>query len=487
MKLLVDDLLGNYHKLVMDPVHGGIPLMRHEVDIIDHPLFQRLRFICQNDILSLVFPGATHSRFLHSIGAMHVGGRMFMALIENSLKRHGQEQDPSIESDTLEAISYFNRLVRCACLLHDSGHCSFSHQFSRTKAIQKLLAKENRLETLWQGIDSIARPIHHDGALEHEHYSVRVAYEILSSIKGSAQLPDLNDILGLMETSDIRPSETFTKHARALLKITRKENACAEGQTFDLGLKLLLSHLVSGELDADRADYMLRDGFHSSVTIGGFNLDHLLSNLHFGMCSQTGWMGLAIAEKGIGSLEDFVYSRHQMYRQVYAHKTAQGFDWLLRAAMEEVMTKTEILDRIDHCLDDILQFNYLTDNYFWEAFRMHSIEHPNSYANCILNRIKMPYLATRTNLSEHEEQTYRAFLAKEIGHAEELIVSSSITARFTKIRDNFSDIKIMVKGSSGQADTFKLITNTSQFFSKFSDDRITHFYVDPVKSKAMAS
>ena len=128
--------------------------------------------------------------------------------------------------------------------------------------------------------------------------------------------------------------------------------------------------------------------FHSSVTIGGFNLDHLLSNLHFGICEQTGWMGLAIAEKGLGSLEDFVYSRHQMYRQVYAHKTAQGFDWLLRAAIDEVMQQPEIRQYVEQCLSDIKNFKYLTDNYFWEAFRHYASQTPNSYSECILDRIK---------------------------------------------------------------------------------------------------
>lgn len=55
-KYLVD-LLGGHEKLIMDPVHGGIALFSHETKVIDHPLFQRLRNICQNDILSLVFPG----------------------------------------------------------------------------------------------------------------------------------------------------------------------------------------------------------------------------------------------------------------------------------------------------------------------------------------------------------------------------------------------------------------------------------------------
>lgn len=479
MKLRIEDLLGNYHKLIMDPVHGGIPLLKHEIEIIDHPLFQRLRFICQNDILSLVFPGATHSRFLHSIGAMHVGGRMFMALIENCLKQQPCHQ--GIETKTLEAISYFNQLVRCACLLHDSGHSSFSHQFSRTPAIQALLAQSDRLEKLWSDTDKRLKPKNFQGMIEHEHYSVRVAYEILSQVDGQDQLPVITDILGLMETSELAPSETFYRHALALRHlIPANWPPHLDEQAFVRGLQTMLSHLVSGEVDADRADYMLRDGFHSSVTIGGFNLDHLLSNLHFGICSQTGWMGIAIADKGIGSLEDFVYSRHQMYRQVYAHKTAQGFDWLLRAAIEEVMAQEDILAVVDQGLSNIHEFKFLTDNYFWEAFRTYAIKHPRSYAHCILNRVRMKYLATRTNLTQHEEDTYRSFLAQENDCESSQIICCSITARFTKIRDDFAEIKVLSKGRGKQPDNYRNIPETSQFFGKFTDDRITHFYIDPI-------
>lgn len=484
MDLNIEDLLGAYHKLIMDPVHGGIPLQKHEVAIVDHPLFQRLRFICQNDILSLVFPGATHSRFLHSVGAMHVGGRMFKAMVENSLKHRDRERT-GIAAETIEAISYFNRLVRCACLLHDSGHCSFSHQFNRTPAIQELLKDDGRFEHLWNPSSFDFAYDQTPEELEHEHYSIRVAYQILNDVLKEEFGLQCNDILALMDTTNIQPSEQFKRHAEALWPLVQLYAIDEEEvpEDFDVKLCHLLSGIVSGELDADRADYMLRDGFHSSVTIGGFNLDHLLSNLHFGWCSQTGWFGLAISEKGLGSLEDFVYSRHQMYRQVYAHKTAQGFDWLLRAAMEEVLRLDDILDYVDLCLKDIHKFKYLTDNYFWEAFRRYAEETPNSYSHCILERIKMPYLATRLNLSNEEEQHYRAFLAQEHGKAESDIVASSITARFTKIQQNFDDIKVLVSDHQSKNITLRLISKTSHFFAKFTDDRITHFYINPLAAE----
>jgi HD superfamily phosphohydrolase len=482
LNLNIEDLLGAHHKLIMDPIHGGIPLLTHEVLIVDHPLFQRLRFICQNDILSLVFPGATHSRFLHSIGTMHVGGRIFNAMIENSLKQRSRQGISGVSSDMLEAISFFKRLVRCACLLHDSGHSSFSHQFNRTPTIKKILAQPGRFETLWQDVDFSNIYTDIPTQLEHEHFSVRAAYQILSDIPPLSLKIPIADILSLMDTTEVIPSADFNRHAEALWPLIQAENAKQQPTPNHFAKKLqqLLASLVSGELDADRADYMLRDGFHSSVTIGGFNLDHLLSNLHFGWCQQTEWFGLSIAHKGLGSLEDFVYSRHQMYRQVYAHKTAQGFDWLLRAAIDEVMTQESILSFVTKGLSDIQNFRHLTDSYFWEAFRQYAETYKESYSKCIIERIKMPHIASRENLSAEEERHYLTFLAKEHNHPEESLVSSSITARFTKIKDDYSGIKVLFTDYQSKTPTLKLISDTSQFFSKFTDERITHFYINPV-------
>jgi len=409
---------------------------------------------------------------------------MFKAMVENSLKQKSKIHKTAISTDTLEAISYFSQIVRSACLLHDVGHSSFSHQFNRTPTIQKALAKFGRFEELWSNIPFKDIYPKTPKKLEHEHYSVRAAWQILTDIGEDKLELSINDILSLMETTDIEPSQAFKKHADALWLLIQPTDSDASSNTtpeqFSKKLQHVLANIVSGELDADRADYMLRDGFHSSVTIGGFNLDHLLSNLHFGWCPQTSWFGLAISEKGLSSLEDFVYSRHQMYRQVYAHKTAQGFDWLLRAAIDEVMQQSHIFTFVDQCLNNIQKFKYLTDSYFWEAFRQYAEIHPRSYSHCILDRIKMPHIATRENLSIDEEQHYLIFLAKEHQYAPENLVSSSITARFTKIKDGFNDMKVLVSDHQNKTPTLRIISNTSHFFGKFTDERITHFYLNPL-------
>ncbi|MBW8362851.1 MAG: HD domain-containing protein [Kaistella sp.] len=102
----------NKFKIINDPVHGFIKIP-YEIlfDVIEHPYFQRLRRISQTGLLSLIFPGATHTRFHHALGAMHL---MFTAL--ENLKLKGTEISKEEEKSAMLAI-----------LLHDIGHGPFSH------------------------------------------------------------------------------------------------------------------------------------------------------------------------------------------------------------------------------------------------------------------------------------------------------------------------------------------------------------------------
>jgi uncharacterized protein len=97
---------------IRDPVHGYIGVTEVEKQLIDSPFVQRLRRIHQLAGSYLVYPGATHTRFEHSIGTMHVAG-----LIAEALER-GSELDPDLVQE-----------VRIAGLLHDVGHGPFSHMY----------------------------------------------------------------------------------------------------------------------------------------------------------------------------------------------------------------------------------------------------------------------------------------------------------------------------------------------------------------------
>jgi HD superfamily phosphohydrolase len=99
-------------KIINDPVYGFLRFAEPEImDIIEHPWFQRLRHIKQMGLAHLVYPGATHTRFHHSLGACHLMGEAL-----NELKLKGIVLS---EQDCLAA--------RIAILMHDIGHGPFSH------------------------------------------------------------------------------------------------------------------------------------------------------------------------------------------------------------------------------------------------------------------------------------------------------------------------------------------------------------------------
>ena len=70
---------------VRDPVHGSIHILEEEIPVIRDDFFQRLRNIKQLGFSEYVFPGATHSRFIHSIGVMNIGTKAFDKLFSNKL------------------------------------------------------------------------------------------------------------------------------------------------------------------------------------------------------------------------------------------------------------------------------------------------------------------------------------------------------------------------------------------------------------------
>lgn len=97
---------------IRDPVHGYIGMTRVEKELIDSPFVQRLRRIHQLAGAYLVYPGATHTRFEHVIGTMHVAGQIAEALSRES----------TLDDDDIQEI-------RIAALLHDVGHGPFSHMY----------------------------------------------------------------------------------------------------------------------------------------------------------------------------------------------------------------------------------------------------------------------------------------------------------------------------------------------------------------------
>ncbi|MDB5159140.1 MAG: hypothetical protein JWR50_3847 [Mucilaginibacter sp.] len=115
MQCINDNL--NKKKIINDPVYGFISIPTDLVfDLIEHPYFQRLRYIKQLGMTHLVYPGALHTRFHHALGAMHL-----MKMAVETLRIKGQD----ITTHEEEAVTI-------AILLHDIGHGPFSHALEHT-------------------------------------------------------------------------------------------------------------------------------------------------------------------------------------------------------------------------------------------------------------------------------------------------------------------------------------------------------------------
>jgi len=271
---------------VRDPIHGTISVADSEVGLIDSPFYQRLRHIKQLGFGELAFPGATHTRHAHCLGAMHVASRLFDAVV-GPLKLN--------EADT----SRLRRAVRVATLLHDVGHLPLSHaaeSIAPARAELKLPA--------WLGSDA--------GQASHEDFTAKLLLDsgltpvLQMSLEGTGFAPEA--IASLV--AGIEPPG---------------------GSPFQIGgrdVMPLLRQLVSGELDADRMDYLLRDSFFTGVKYGAYDLDWIIQNLW--PAEVSGKVYLALSKVAVFAFEDFLLSRYHMFVSVYYHHTAICFDELLR-------------------------------------------------------------------------------------------------------------------------------------------------------------
>src|SRR5215210_2834764 len=100
-------------EIIRDPLWNNVRVDPLALQLVDTPVFQRLRYVRQLGLAFLVYPGATHSRFEHALGAYHLARTTLAMLAERGELRGVPADEPMI--------------VRAAALLHDVGHYPFSH------------------------------------------------------------------------------------------------------------------------------------------------------------------------------------------------------------------------------------------------------------------------------------------------------------------------------------------------------------------------
>ena len=231
---------------IRDPIHGFICREPREQDIVDSVTFQRLRRLKQLALANLVYPGANHTRFDHSLGAFHVAGRM--------------AQNLGLGPADAE-------LIRRAALLHDIGHAPFSH---------------------------VSEPIlkRHSG----EKIALQPKQQVHELISAQIILEDPH-LTGLILDSD----------RKKIVQLLAGEY----GYT-------LFKDIVSGPVDVDKQDYLLRDSYFCGVKYGIFDIDRLLNSVAVHDDGEDRF--LAISKDGVHVLEQFVLAKYYMTTQVYFHR-----------------------------------------------------------------------------------------------------------------------------------------------------------------------
>ena len=275
---------------IADPIHqyiaytrpGAIPGESSEKDIIDTPWVQRLRRIPQLQSARWVFPAAEHSRFQHSLGAMHLAGRLAKQLYP-SLK--------AIYPDGPSA-ALFEELLRMAGLLHDVGHGPFGHFFDDNFLI--------------------------DYDLTHELVGQRIIREALGDmIRGLRRSPD-----GAFDAGEqIDPEWICYLMGKTY---TTPQESHPRWLPF-------LKPLLSGVYTADNMDYVLRDAYMCGVAVGPIDVERII---YYSFFSEK---GLTLHRTGLNAFTMFLNARFYMYTNIYYHRTTRGIDLHLKEIFRDTM------------------------------------------------------------------------------------------------------------------------------------------------------
>jgi HD superfamily phosphohydrolase len=300
--------------LSQDPIHGYIPFSSavepdevSERDIVDSDWVQRLRQIHQLQTAWLVYPTAEHTRFQHSLGAMHLASKT-LAQVYPSLVDVCNET-----GEKLPSRAYIESLVRMAALLHDVGHGPFGHFFDA-----KFLTKYN---------------------LNHEKLGAEIIRQKLAPmIKQIRRNPH-----GVLEKN-----ETLDPEHIAFLIVRPSAGTLGKNAGQSTWLWLLRS-LFSGLYTVDNMDFVLRDAYMTGFSARAFDIDRLL---HYSFFTRE---GLTVHQRGFATLTRFLAVRAELFRSVYFHRTVRAVDIALGALFADGGNLLFPMNPLEH-LDEYLHF-----------------------------------------------------------------------------------------------------------------------------------
>ena len=405
---------------IRDPVHGPISLSRSELRVVDNPVYQRLRSVKQLGFAEMVFPGATHNRYLHGLGAMHLAGRAFDSVFDEVPWMDGADR------------VRLRQTVRLGALLHDVGHPPLSHT----------------LESILPHLSEV--PLDHSGECPDRQASHEDM--TLTLITKS----DLSDVI-----REAFASEGISPEAVAGL-VSR--DLPVESGAYSVGsrnLRPLLSQLVSSEIDVDRMDYLLRDAFFTGTTYGRFDRDWLLGSLTYHEDGSEN-VSLALHGRAIYSFEDFLLSRYHMFLMVYFHQRTNAYDRMLLRFFDTLEPAVVLPgDAAGYLL--------------WDDSAIQAILRENSenvWAQRILSRRPIRRVLDLKGDRVAELQPLVEDQLKSAGIAAEWMTSKGVLSKYHGKRDDpMSRIHVAFDSHSGREGTLPLEQATG-LFSRYRDPTI---------------
>ena len=299
-------------KTFNDPVWRSITLPEHVVALLETPLMQRLRYVKQLGLAQLLYPGAHHSRLEHSIGTAYAAKLMFETLHKKADTKLPYPGDIAL-------------LIICAALLHDCGHAAFSH------VGEGFLEDTFPLE--WEECRRVL------GEYFPATYETSRTNTVSKISSGAAEIATLLFILSPTFyhftlnrplSGQMQPEECVRLIAALILGRPERKYLLDNSNL----LHSYISNIVSGDLDADKIDYVSRDAYYAGILVS-VDITRLLGQLRvvkvdpdtryeddrliFTDRESSGFYLFGIAPAGISTLEMFVFTRSYLFDRIYTH------------------------------------------------------------------------------------------------------------------------------------------------------------------------
>jgi len=291
------------YDIIKDAIHGYIKIYDHEKKIIDTPIFQRLRRIKQNTAVHYAYPCATHTRFSHSLGVMHVAG---------TFTQHLLEQIPNVSLNKKKKYYY---LMRLWGLTHDIGHGPFSHTFD----------------------DVVLKDKYHT---DHEKFGARILRE-------SAQLPQtltpengieisMDEVASLFEVKSIDEWPLRERIGRSDVRGT------------------IFYYICRGAYSADIMDFLLRDSYFTGAGYGNIDWKRLI------LLSKPLNDKIVLDPRAEEAFDSLLLARVFMFSAVYYHRTTRAAVKLITDFLKKAASK---LHDFSEFIDDVDNFTKLDEDF----------------------------------------------------------------------------------------------------------------------------